>query len=148
MSSVHRDIADALTAGLAAETFASVTEQPTVERKNWPAYDLEDMADPVIAVTPTAVTLTRTDRTRHQHDYQVSVFVGRHTPTEADADQMTDMLEEVVDKVRLHVWNQSVTWPAGVTSPTAVEVAINPDDALQERNAWRAVVTATYTVHR
>lgn len=148
MSSYLRDIADALADSLAEEAFASVTDQPTVERKNWPSYEIDELTDPVVAVTAVGVTLTRTDRIHHQHDYQISVFVGRHTPTEAEADQMTDMLEEVVDLIREHDWDQSVTWPAEVTSPTAVEVTINPDDALQERNVWRAIVTATYTVHR
>jgi hypothetical protein len=29
-----------------------------------------------------------------------------------------------------------------------VEIDMNPDDALTERNVWRAVITATYRVHR
>jgi hypothetical protein len=29
-----------------------------------------------------------------------------------------------------------------------VEVTLNPDEGLQERNVWRAVITATYRVHR
>lgn len=148
MSAYLIQIADALAQSLAHEAFSSVSDQPSVERKNWPSYEIDDMADPVVAVTPVGVTVTRVDRTIHQHDYQIGVFVGRHTPAEDDADEMIDMLEEVVDLIRAHEWHESVTWPEEVTSPTAVEVTINPDEALQERNVWRAVVTATYTVHR
>ena len=147
MSSTLKDIADALAAGLDAETFASVTAQPTVERKNWPTYEVEDLADPVIAVTPAGIETVRASRDLWQYDYAMNVFVGRHTPTEAAADEMVDLCEEIADAIREHSWG-AVTWPAGVTSPMTVEVDLNPDDALTERNVWRAVITATYRVHR
>jgi hypothetical protein len=35
-----------------------------------------------------------------------------------------------------------------VTSPQAITIDINPDDALQERNVWRAVITVTYRTFR
>jgi hypothetical protein len=149
VSSTLRDIADALAASLAAETFSSVTDQPTVERKNWPAYDVDDLRSPVIAVTPGGAEATRIARPSvFEYDYAVSVFLGRHTPTEAGADEMLDMAEELLDLIRAHDWSEGVTWPTGCTSPMTVEIEINPDDALQERNVWRAVITATYRVHR
>jgi len=147
VSSTLKDIADALAASLDAETFASVTAQPTVERKNWPTYEVEDLADPVIAVTPAGIETVRVSRQLWQYDYQMNVFVGRHTPTEAAADEMVDLCEEIADVIRAHSYGE-IEWPAGVTSPMTVEVALNPDDALTERNVWRAVITATYRVHR
>lgn len=146
--STLREIADALADGLDAETFTAVTTQPAVERVNWPTYTIEDMADPVIAVMPGTVTIERVDRTHHQYDYQATVFVGRHTPSDELADEMLDLAEEVADVIRAHAWDQGVTFPAGVTSPVEVAIEINPDDALSERNVWRAVVTATYRVFR
>ena len=149
MSSTLRDIADALAASLAAETFSSVADQPTVERKNWPAYDVDDLRNPVIAVTAGGVEATRIARPSvFQYDYAVSAFLGRHTPTEAEADAMLDMAEELLDLIRAHDWSEGVTWPTGCTSPMTVEVEISPDDALQERNVWRAVITASYRLHR
>lgn len=145
--SVLKDIADALAASLAAETFSSVDTQPLVERKNWPTYDIDAMADPVIAITPSAAEAVRVSRDSFQYDYGVNVFLGRHAPTEADADAMLEMAEELLDLIRQHSWGE-VEWPAGVTSPMAVEIDMNPDDALAERNVWRAVITATYRVHR
>lgn len=147
MSSTLKDIADALAASLDAETFGSVTAEPTVERKNWPTYEVEDLADPVIAVTPAGIETVRVSRDSWQYDYQMNVFVGRHTPTEAAADEMVDLCEEIADVIREHSYGE-LEWPAGVTSPMTVEVALNPDDALTERNVWRAVITATYRVHR
>jgi len=147
VSSTLKDIADALAASLDAETFASVTAQPTVERKNWPTYEVEDLADPVIAVTPAGIETVRVSRDSWQYDYQMNVFVGRHTPTEAAADEMVDLCEEIADVIREHSYGE-LEWPTGVTSPMTVEVALNPDDALTERNVWRAVITATYRVHR
>ena len=149
MSSTLRDIADALADSLAAETFSSVADQPTVERKNWPAYDVDDLRNPVIAVTAGGAEATRIARPSvFQYDYAVSVFLGRHTPTEAEADAMLDMAEELLDLIRAHDWSEGVTWPTGCTSPMTVEIEINPDDALQERNVWRAVITASYRLHR
>lgn len=145
MSSTLKDIADALADGLDAHTFTSVSTQPSVQRVNWPTYAVEDMADPVIAVTPGGDDIQRVDRTNHQHDYQINVFVGRHTPTEADADEMLDMAEEVVDVILAHSWGEA-EFPA--TSPQAIEIQINPDDGLNDRNVWRAVITVTYRTFR
>lgn len=147
MSSNLRDIADALAAALAGETFSAVADQPTVERKNWPSYEVEDLINPVIAITPSTMTVVRTDRVNHEYDYAVNVFLGRHAPTESVADAMLDMAEELVDKIRSHNY-ASAAFPAGVTSPFEIEVDMNPDEALQERNVWRAVVTVTYRTHR
>lgn len=146
--SVAKDIAEALAASLDAETFSSVAAEPLVERKNWPTYDVDALSVPVIAVTPATVEATRASRDYFEYDYGINVFLGRHTPTEADADAMIDMAEELLDLIRDHEWDEEVTWPEGVTSPMTVEIDMNPDDALAERNVWRAVITATYRVHR
>lgn len=140
-----KDIADALAAGLSAYQFQS-GPQPLVTRVNWPTFDVEDMREPVLAITPAAATIERVDRVHHQYDYALNVFLGRHTPTEAGADQMLEMAEELTDVIRDHSW--STQWPAGVTSPYTVEIAMNPDEALQERNVWRAVIGVTYRVFR
>jgi hypothetical protein len=121
---------------------------PTVERVNWPTYDIESMATPIIAVVPAAASIERIDRTRHQFDYQINLFLGRHATTEAIADDMVDLAEELVDAVRAHTWSAGIVFPSGVTSPVEVTIDINPDEALQERNVWRAVVTSTYRVFR
>ena len=146
--SVLKDIADAVAAGLDAEEFNAVSVQPSVERKNWPTYDVEQLADPVIAVTPGGAELVRANRDSWQYDYAINVFVGRHTPTESAADEMIELAEQIADVIRNHDWDQAVQFPSGVTSPIAVEVDLNPDDALTERNVWRAIITANYRVHR
>ena len=143
--SVLKDIADALATSLSAYEFSSVATQPLVERKNWPTYEVEALATPVIAITPATAEATRASRDAFQYDYGINVFLGRHTPTEADADAMIEMAEELLDAIREHDWQG---WPSGVTSPMTVEIDMNPDDALTERNVWRAVITATYRVHR
>lgn len=143
--SILKDIADALAQGLAAKSWQSVQATPAVQRVNWPTYAVEDMADPVIAVVPSGDDMQRVDRTRFQHDYQVNVFVGRHTPTDADADAMLGLAEEVVDAIITHSWGE-IEFPA--TSPMTVEIQINPDDGLNDRNVWRAAITVTYRTFR
>jgi hypothetical protein len=140
------DIADALAASLADHAFTA-GPQPAVSRVNWPTFDVEDLKDPIIAVTAAGALIERIDRVQHQYDYQVNVFIGRHTPTEAMANEMFALAEEMVDVIRSHAWDLQ-GWPAGVTSPYTVELLLNPDEALQERNVWRAVVTVAYRVFR
>lgn len=138
-----REIPQALADGLDAVTFSSIVAQPTVARKNWVQIGVEDMADPVIYVAPSAATVTRVNRENSQIDYQASVFVGRHVQTEDDADDMLDLADELMDAIKAHSWSEGVTWPTGV-SFQSLEVQFNPDDALNDRNVWRAVITATY----
>lgn len=146
--SMLREIADAVRAALASVTYTSTAIQPEVVRLNWPEYDMEQLLNPVIVVLPGPLTINRTDRLNHEYVYSIVVWVARHTTTEADADSMYDLAEEVVDMLRAHTWGENVSFPAGVTSPTSIEVETNPDEALQERNVWRSVITANYTVFR
>jgi hypothetical protein len=59
---------------------------------------------------------------------------------------MLDLASEVLLLVRAHDWSEAVNFPENVTSPQSVTIDINPDDALNERNVWRAVIQATYRV--
>jgi len=118
----------------------------TVERKNWANIDVDAMSAPKVFVIPGSADVTRISRTHMQVDYAVTVFVGRHVTTDAEVDGMLDLADSVMLQVRAHSFGSAVTWPAGVTSPQTVSIDLNPDDALAERNVWRAVITATYRV--
>jgi hypothetical protein len=143
VSSYLRSIADTLAAGLQSVTWGITST--VVERKNWANIDVDAMASPRVFVVPSGVTVTRVSRTHVQADYAINVFVGRQVQDDAGVDAMLDLADSVLLRVRAHSF-QGVTWPAGVTSPQDVTVDINPDDALTERNVWRAVITATYRV--
>jgi hypothetical protein len=144
VSSYLRGIADTLAEGLQDVTW-SITST-VVERKNWANLDVEAMGVPHIYVIPGNADVTRVSRQMMQVDYTISVFVGRHVSTDAEVDGMIDLADEVMLQVRAHSFGSAVVWPAGVTSPQTVSIDINPDDALTERNVWRAVITATYRV--
>ena len=144
MSSVLRTITDSLADGLQSVTW-SITST-TVERRNWVNIDTDAMSVPRVFVVPGNADVTRISRTHMQVDYTVTVFVGRHVTTDAEVDGMLDLADSVMLYVRAHAFGQAVTWPAGVTSPQTVSIDLNPDDALTERNVWRAVITATYRV--
>lgn len=136
MPSPLRQIADDLAASLQA---ATLTVSPvTIERRNWAAIDIEQMAHPVVIVVPGGIDTSRIGRIDWQHDNAVTVFVGRHVATDADVDEMFDLADELLTHIRSH----SLT--GGVTTPQTVTVEINPDDAMTDRNVWRAVITATY----
>jgi len=144
MSSTLRSIADSLATGLQSVTWGITST--TVERKNWANIDVDAMSVPRVFVVPGNADVTRISRQVMQVDYTVTVFVGRHVTTDAEVDGMLDLADSVMLYVRAHSFGAAVTWPAGVTSPQTVGIDLNPDDALTERNVWRAVITATYRV--
>jgi hypothetical protein len=144
MSSTLRALADSLATGLQSVTWGITST--VVERKNWANVDVDAMASPLVFVVPGNADVTRISRQVMQVDYTVSVFVGRHVSTDAEVDGMLDLADSVMLQVRAHSFGAGVTWPAGVTSPQTVSIDLNPDDALTERNVWRAVITATYRV--
>lgn len=144
MSSTLRALADSLADGLQSVTW-DITST-TVERKNWANIDVDAMSVPRLFVVPGNADVTRISRQVMQVDYTVTIFVGRHVTTDAEVDGMLDLADSVMLQVRAHSFGAGVTWPAGVTSPQTVSIDLNPDDALTERNVWRAVITATYRV--
>lgn len=143
MASKLLEICEALATSLAGVTWA--IESVSVDRRNFVTLDPDDMAAPVMFVTPGSAEIQRIGRNSHQYDYSVSVFVGRHTPTEWDADGMLELAEDALSAIRAHAW--PAPWAGGVTSPVSLGIEINPDDALNERNVWRAVISATYRVN-
>jgi hypothetical protein len=144
MSSTLRQLADSLATGLQSVTWGITST--TVERRNWANVDVDAMSVPRVFVVPGNADVTRISRQMMQVDYTVTVFVGRHVTTDSEVDAMLDLADSVMLQVRAHSFGQAVTWPAGVTSPQTVGIDLNPDDALTERNVWRAVITATYRV--
>ena len=144
MSSTLRTIADRLASGLQSVTW-SITST-VVERKNWANLDVDAMSVPHVFVVPGNAEVTRISRLVMQVDYTVTVFVGRHVNNDAEVDGMLDLADSVMLQVRAHSFGSSIIWPTGVTSPQNVSIELNPDDALTERNVWRAVITATYRV--
>jgi hypothetical protein len=144
MSSTLRALADSLATGLQSVTWGITST--TVERRNWANIDVDAMGVPRVFVVPGNADVSRLSRQIMQVDYTVTIFVGRHVTTDAEVDGMLDLADSVMLQVRAHSFGQAVTWPAGVTSPQTVAIDLNPDDALTERNVWRAVITATYRV--
>jgi len=144
MSSTLRALADSLATGLQSVTWGITST--VVERKNWANIDVDAMSSPRVFVVPGNADVTRISRQVMQVDYTVTVFVGRHVTTDAEVDGMLDLADSVMLQVRAHSFGVGVTWPAGVTSPQTVGIDLNPDDALTDRNVWRAVITATYRV--
>jgi hypothetical protein len=136
MASKLREIADALAVSLAAETW-SITST-TVERKNWVQVEPEQMQNPVVYVVPGGSEVTRIGRTNWQSDDSITIYVGRHVSSDAEIDDMHDLADELM------VYIRSTDLDSVSTTPQTVEIEINPDDALTERNVWRAVIQATY----
>lgn len=137
-----REIADSLALGLSSVSWG--VSGTTVERRNWAAVDIDDMASPVIFVTPGGAEITRVSRQVSQTDYSATVFIGRHVSDDADVDAMIDLADQAMLNIRAHAWASS--FPDGVTSPQSVAIELNPDDALNDRNVWRAVIEVTYRV--
>lgn len=143
MASKLREIADALAASLQAHSWG--TTPITIERKNWVQVDIEQMADPVVYVVPGGSDVSRIGRVNWQQDDAITVYVGRHVSTDAEVDAMYDLADALMLYIRSTTLATSATPPVVISStPQTVTIEINPDDALTERNVWRAVITATY----
>lgn len=145
--SVQGDIMAAYVSSLQAVTWTATADAVTVETKNFPAYEIEDLANPVICITDGAIESERIARSSHMRDYAVEIYLARHTPEEADCDAMLDLLDELLGKLEDHSWG-AVSWPADVTSPSTIVVEKNPGEALAERNVWRAGIVVTFKVPR
>lgn len=139
-----REIADALAASLGEVTWTPAAT--TVERKNWTNVDVEQMDDPVVYVVPGSADVSRIGRRQTLTDFQVNVFVGRHVTSDAEVDEMLDLASDILRHIKAHEFDDLEEWPEGVTSPQTVTIELNPGDALNERNVWRAVIVATYRV--
>ena len=149
--SVLLDLADALADCLDAVNWSATADGVFVERRNWPRVDVDELGNPHVSVVPGGIEATRLGRRSQQHDCQIFLYVGRRTPTDALADEMLDLAEEIVTTIEKHDWATiapAVTWPTGATSPQSVQIEINPGEALQERNVWRAAITVTYRMPR
>lgn len=142
MSSTLRQIADSVASGLQAVSWS--ISGTAVERRNWANIDTDAMSLPKVFVLPGRAEITRISRTHMQMDYTVNVFVGRHVQNDAEVDGMLDLADTAMLYVRSHEWAEGVTFPSRITSPQAVTIDLDPDEALSERNVWRAVITATY----
>jgi hypothetical protein len=136
MASKLREIADALAVSLAAEEW-SITST-TVERKNWVQVEPEQMQNPVVYVVPGGSEVTRIGRADWQSDDSITIYVGRHVSSDEEIDDMHDLADELM------VYIRSTDLASTSTTPQNVSIEINPDDALTERNVWRAVIVATY----
>ena len=144
MSNKLRTIADALASGLSLN--ASVASSATVERKNWATIDAADMDRAAVLITPGNIDVQRIGKNAWQSDYTVYVFVGRQCNTDQDVNDTIDLADDLLSLIKSHNWPSSVVWPDGVGSANAVAIDVNPDDALNDRNVWRCVISAIYRV--
>ena len=145
--SVQAGIITALVASLDAVVWTATAATVTVESKNYPQYEIEDLADPLICITDGSVESERIARSSHMREYSVEIYLARHTPEEADCDEMLNLFEELLDKLEDHTW-PGITYPTGVTSPQTIVAEKNPGEALAERNVWRAGIVVTFRVPR
>ena len=143
MSAHLQTLADAVAAALQAESWP--ISGTTVERLNWVQKDVEDLGFPAIIVTPGGLTPSRIHRSGGvRKDYTAYVFVAQRVEDDASIAAISAMAELVVDKLFAHQWHAGVTFPNNIGSPLTVTCDVNPDDALNDRNVWRAAIVATY----
>jgi len=143
MSANLQTLADAVAAALVAETWPIAGT--TVERMNWVQKDVEDLGSPAIIVTPGGFDPTRIHRSNGiRKNYTIYVFIAQRVETDAELTEISDMAETLVDLLYTHQWDESVDFPNGIGSPLSVNCEVNPDDALNDRNVWRAAITVSY----
>lgn len=141
MSSYIRSVADALSTSLG---LSSLTSGATVSRVNWLEIDAESLNSAAIFVMPGTVDITKVSRTTSQIDVTSMVYVGQRAVTDQQVDSVMDLADTVLLLIRSHDWPEGAGWPEGNSGPMEISTTLNPDDGLQERNIWRAIITPTY----
>jgi len=143
MSANLQTLADAVADALVAETWPIAGT--TVERMNWVQKDVEDLNAPAIIVTPGGFEPLRLHRSNGlRKNYTVYVYLAQRVDTDLELTAISDMAESLVDRLFAHQWDESVTFPNSIGSPLTVNCDVNPDDALNDRNVWRAAITVSY----
>jgi len=143
MSANLQTLADAVADALVAETWPIAGT--TVERMNWVQKDVEELNAPAIIVTPGGFEPSRLHRSNGlRKNYTVYVYLAQRVDTDLELTAISDMAESLVDRLFAHQWDESVTFPNSIGSPLTVNCDVNPDDALNDRNVWRAAITVSY----
>lgn len=140
MATYTRRIANNLAAGL----YADLTATATVERLNWVEIDADSLRTARVIVLPGGVEISKVDRNNSQVDASIMVYVGQRVATDQQVDAIADVADEVLQLMRQHDWSNLASWPEAASSPSELSVQFNPDDGLNDRNIWRAIINATY----
>lgn len=141
MASYIRSVADALANGLA---LAASTQGAVVSRTNWPDIDNMSLSQPSIYVMPGDLTVSKLSFNSSQLDISAAIFVGKKVSVDSQVDSVMDLADAVLLLIRAHDWPDGIGWPEGSSGPIEVSTQLNPDDGLNERNIWKAIITPTY----
>jgi len=133
------DIADAVTAELAAGSFG----QPfSPQRSVLPDCDLADLQDLRVTVVPRGVEITGSSRTLSQHDVQIDVGVQKKLGTDLDTEvaELVGLVEEIAEflKRRPLAAALQACWVKTANEP------IYAPDHLAEKRLFTSVLTLTY----
>ena len=141
MPSTLRTIAADLAAGLQGRNELSSV---SVSNSYYLELSLADMDDTKIVVIPAGEEVEKLDRVSWQHDIRIMVFIGKRCNTDAEVNAAMDLAYTVQSIIVAHDWQN--TWQTDPSSPLSVDVEHNPQEALNERNVFRTVITASYRV--
>lgn len=141
MPAYIRTVADALSNSL---SLASLLTGASVSRVNWLEIDADALANPSVFVMPGSVEVSKVSRTTSQIDVTAMIYVGQRAVTDSQVDSVMDLADNVLLLIRAHDWPENTGWPDGHSGPVEISTSLNPDDGLQERNVWRAIITPTY----
>ena len=72
------------------------------------------------------------------------MFIGKRCKDDSEVDAAMDLAYLVQQLVVGHDWQN--VWSTDPSAPMTVEVEHNPQEALNERNVFRSVITITYRV--
>lgn len=143
MPSIATDIAEAILAEIAGNTFSATL---TAARKFVPQWDLRDIDGIQVSVVPRAVAIANADRSRTSQEVSVDVAVQRKVsgvlPDELDP--LMDVVQEVTDFLtRLRLADMpNASWLRIANTP------IYAPDHMLEKRMFTSVITVTYVVHR
>lgn len=139
------EIADAVTAELAAAPAGVFNLEFTPVRRVLPSFDLAELAELQVSIVPRSAQTTGASRSLAQHDIQIDIGIQQKLPAgskQPDADVAP--LLELVERIGMYLQRRPLTGlPWAVWVRSANDPLYAPEH-LTEQRVFTSVLTLTY----
>lgn len=134
-------VAEAVRSEIDAGSFS----QPIAAQRTWlPRYEPGQLIDTQVAVVPSGEKIVQATRVKNAHEVTLDVSVMRRVTDDAGADELSRLVEELADHLRL---KRLTDFEAAIWSGTELYVT-HSRQHLQEQNVFLSVFRVKYRVVR
>ena len=120
-------------------------ERPVTAKRTWlPRYEPSELETTQVAVVPAGESIKQSTRVKNIHEVSVDVSVMQRVADDAAADELSALVDELTDHLRL---KRLVAFPTAVWIATEIQIT-HSHQHLQEQNVFLSVFRVTYRVVR